>query len=195
MTPEKIEPARIQAAVARTLHAHWRLFLIEGAVLLFLGLLAIIVPSFATVAVELLLGWLLLISGVVGLITTLRMRSAPGVGWAMVSAFLGIAVGLILLWWPLSGAITMTLILTVFFVIEGIASILYALDHRRELSGRWGWMLSSGVIDLILAGLIFFGLPGTAAWAIGLLVGINMIFGGSALIGMALRARSAAPPL
>jgi uncharacterized membrane protein HdeD (DUF308 family) len=120
------------------------------------------------------------------------MRSAPGVGWAMVSAFLGIAVGLILLWWPLSGAFTMALILTVFFLIEGIASILYALDHKRELSGRWGWMLFSGLVDLLLAGLIFLGLPGTAAWAIGLLVGINMIFGGSALIGMALRARSAA---
>jgi uncharacterized membrane protein HdeD (DUF308 family) len=193
MTPEKIEPARIEAAVARTLQAHWKLFLIEGAVLLFLGLLAIIVPRVATVAVELLLGWLLLISGVIGLITTLRMRSAPGVGWAMVSAFLAIAVGLILLWWPLSGAITMTLILTVFFVIEGIASILYARDHRRELSARWGWMLASGVIDLVLAGLIFFGLPDTAAWAIGLLVGINMIFGGTALIAMALRARSTAP--
>lgn len=87
----------------------------------------------------------------------------------------------------------MAVILTVFFLIEGIASILYALDHRRELSGRWGWMLFSGVTDLVLAGLIFLGLPGTAAWAIGLLVGINLIFGGSALIGMALRARSAAP--
>jgi uncharacterized membrane protein HdeD (DUF308 family) len=193
MAPEKIDPAAIQAAVAKTLHTHWRLFLIEGLVLLILGLLAIIVPRVATVAVELLLGWLLLISGVIGLITTLRMRSAPGVGWAMVSAFLGIAVGLILLWWPLSGAVTMALILTVFFLIEGIASILYALDHKREISGRWGWMLFSGVIDLLLAALIFLGLPGTAAWAIGLLVGINMIFGGSALIAMALRARSSAP--
>ena len=192
MAPEKIDTARIEAAVAKTLHSHWRLFLIEGLVLLILGLLAIIVPRVATVAVELLLGWLLLISGIIGLITTLRMRCAPGVGWAMVSAFLGIAVGLILLWWPLSGAFTMALILTVFFLIEGIASILYALDHKRELSGRWGWMLFSGLVDLLLAGLIFLGLPGTAAWAIGLLVGINMIFGGSALIGMALRARSAA---
>jgi uncharacterized membrane protein HdeD (DUF308 family) len=188
-----MDSARIQTAVAKTLHAHWRLFLIEGVALLILGLLAIIVPRVATVALELLLGWLLLISGVIGLITTLRMRSAPGLGWAMVSAFLAIAVGLVLLWWPLSGAITMALILTVFFLIEGIASILYALDHRRELSGRWGWMLFSGITDLVLAGLIFLGLPGTAAWAIGLLVGINMIFGGSALIGMALRARGAAP--
>jgi uncharacterized membrane protein HdeD (DUF308 family) len=58
------------------------------------------------------------------------------------------------------------------------------------MSGRWGWMLVSGIIDLVLAGMIFIGLPSTAAWAIGLLVGINLLFGGSAMIGMALYARS-----
>jgi uncharacterized membrane protein HdeD (DUF308 family) len=68
---------------------------------------------------------------------------------------------------------------------------MFALDHRRELSGQWGWMLMSGIIDLILAVMIFAGLPSTAAWAVGLLVGINMIFGGTALIAMALHARKA----
>ena len=68
---------------------------------------------------------------------------------------------------------------------------MYALDHRQQLSGRWGWMLVSGLIDIVLAGMIFAGLPGTAAWALGLLVGINMIFGGTALIAMGLHARSA----
>jgi uncharacterized membrane protein HdeD (DUF308 family) len=70
---------------------------------------------------------------------------------------------------------------------------MYALEHKRELSGRWGWMLASGIVDLIVAGIILIGLPGTAAWAIGLLVGINMIFGGSALIAMALHAREIDP--
>jgi len=77
--------------------------------------------------------------------------------------------------------------------IEGIMSILFALEHKRELSGRWGMMLVSGVIDLFLAGIIFAGLPGTAAWAIGLLIGINLVFGGTALISMALHARQSAP--
>jgi uncharacterized membrane protein HdeD (DUF308 family) len=67
--------------------------------------------------------------------------------------------------------------------------MMFALEHKRELSGRWGWMLASGIIDLILAAIIFAGLPVTAAWAIGLVVGINMIFGGLALIAMALHAR------
>ena len=70
---------------------------------------------------------------------------------------------------------------------------MFSLEHKRELSGRWGWMLVSGIVDLILAAVIFAGLPGTAVWAIGLLVGINMIFGGLVLIAMALHARTAAP--
>jgi len=138
-------------------------------------------------------GWLFLISGIAGLITTFLMRQAPGFWWSLVSAILGIAAGIVLLLWPLSGIVTLTLVLIVFFTIEGVASIMFALEHKAELSGRWGWMLASGIIDLILAVIILAGLPGTAALALGLLVGINMLFGGSALIGMALHARDVDP--
>ena len=60
-----------------------------------------------------------------------------------------------------------------------------------ELSERWSWLLVSGIVDILLAGIIISGLPGTALWAIGLLVGINLVFGGATLIGMALAARKA----
>jgi uncharacterized membrane protein HdeD (DUF308 family) len=193
MSTNQADLDRIQSTVANSLHAHWRLFLTEGIVLFILGILAIVVPPIATIAVEVLVGWLLLMSGIVGLIATLRMRSAPGFWWSLLSAVLGIAAGIVLLRWPLSGALSLTLILTVFLTLEGMISILYALEHKRELSGRWAVMLFSGVIDLFLAGIIFAGLPGTAAWAIGLLIGINLVFGGSALIAMALHARNAAP--
>jgi uncharacterized membrane protein HdeD (DUF308 family) len=117
------------------------------------------------------------------------MRRAPGFWWSLFSALIGTAAGIVLLRWPLNGALSLTLILTVFLAIEGIVSIMFALDHRRELSGRWGMMLLSGIVDLILASFIFSGLPGTASWAIGLLVGINLVFGGSAVVAMALHAR------
>jgi uncharacterized membrane protein HdeD (DUF308 family) len=165
----------------------------EGIILVILGLAAIVIPPIATLAVEILFGWLFLISGIVGLITTFRMRQAPGFWWSLVSAILGIAVGIVLLLWPLSGVLSLTLVLIVYFLIEGVASIMFALEHKRELSGRWGWMLASGIIDLIMAAIIFAGLPGTAVWAIGMLVGINMVFGGSALIAMALHAREIDP--
>jgi uncharacterized membrane protein HdeD (DUF308 family) len=185
---------RIERAVTASVHEHWRLFLVEGILLVILGILAIIVPPFATLATTLFIGWLFLISGVVGLVTTFWMRSAPGFWWSLLSAVLAIIAGALLIGWPLSGVLSLTLVLIVFFIVEGVATIMYALEHRRELSGRWGWMLASGIVDLILAGLILTGLPGTATWAIGLLVGINLVFGGTAMAAMALHARDNAVP-
>ena len=185
--------AQIQRAVAQSLHEHWVLYLIEGIVLLILGAAAIIIPPLATIAVTIILGWVFLVSGAMGLVTTFWMRAAPGFWWALISGVLGVVVGIMLLASPLRALVPLTILLVAFFIIEGISSIMFSLDHKRELSGRWGWMLVSGIVDLILAAIIFAGLPGTAVWAIGLLVGINMIFGGSALIAMALHARTAAP--
>jgi uncharacterized membrane protein HdeD (DUF308 family) len=176
--------------VTKVIREHATLFVIEGAVLLILGFLAVLIPSLATLGVTIFIGWLFLVSGAMGLIATFWARGAPGFWWSLVSALLGIAAGLVLVAGPAGGAVSLTLVLIVFFVIEGVATIMYALEHRQQLSGRWGWMLFSGVIDLILAVIILAGLPGTAAWALGLLVGINMIFGGSALIAMGLHARS-----
>jgi len=179
----------IQHAVANAIRAHWGLFLFEGIMLVILGAAAIILPEVATLAFTLVIGWIFLISGGVGLVTTFWMRNAPGFWWALLSAVIGIAAGVLLIRWPISGTVSLTLVLIAFFVVEGIATIMYAVEHRSQLSSRWGWMLASGIVDLILAGIIFAGLPGTAAWALGLLVGINMLFGGTAMIGMALAAR------
>lgn len=168
---------------------HWKLFLAEGILLVLLGIGAIIVPPIAGLAITLLLGWLFLIGGIFGLIVTFWAREMPGFWWSLFSAALSVLAGLILIARPVEGLLTLTVVLTAFFVLEGIASIMFALDHKRELSGRWGWMVAAGVFDLLIAGLIFAALPGSALWAIGLLVGINMVFGGSSLIGMALAAR------
>jgi len=98
----------------------------------------------------------------------------------------------VLIAFPVSGALSLTLVLIAFFAVEGVASIMYAFEHRKQLTDRWGWILASGVVDLILAAIILAGFPGTALWALGLLVGINMIFGGASLVGLGLAARSAA---
>jgi len=168
------------------------LFLVEGIVLLVLGAAAIIVPVIATLAFTLLIGWLFLISGVVGLITTFWMRNVPGFWWSLISGVVGIAAGIVLLLWPISGTVSLTLLLIAFFLVEGIVTLMYAFEHRARLSGRWGWMLASGIVDLILAGIIFAGLPESATWVLGLLVGINLLFGGAAMVAMALAARSSA---
>lgn len=186
-----VEAQEVGAAIRTTLHRHWGLFLAEGIILVVLGILALLAPEMASIAATLLFGWLLLISGIVGLISTIRARHAPGFGWSLASAVIGIVAGVLLLGWPLRGVFSLTAVLIAFLVLEGVVSIFYALEHRKALSGRWGWMLASGIIDLCLAAIIFARLPGTALWALGLIVGVNLIFGGWALIAMALHARSA----
>jgi uncharacterized membrane protein HdeD (DUF308 family) len=181
-----------QRAVAEAMREHRVLFLVEGIVLVLLGLLAIVIPPLATLAVTILIGWLFLISGVMGLVTTFWAKGAPGFWWSLVSAIIAIIAGVILLASPVNGSVSLTLVLIVFFIIEGVASIMYGIEHRREATARGGWIIVSGVIDLILAAIILSGLPGSAAWAIGLLVGINMVFGGTSLIAMALAARGPA---
>jgi uncharacterized membrane protein HdeD (DUF308 family) len=191
MSQHQITPDEVRAAVAGSLREHSTFFLIEGIILAILGTLAVIVPPLATIALTIVFGWIFLASGIMGLIMTFAARGAPGFWWSLISAIIAIAAGLILLIEPMRGAVSLTLLLTAFFIIEGVVSIFYALEHRGELSGRWEWMLISGIIDLVLAAIILAGFPGTAAWALGLLVGVNMMFGGAALVAMALAARQA----
>ena len=182
-----------EAAFRRSLHNHWRAFLVEGIILVILGLAAIALPPFAGVAVTVVLGWLFLIGGIVGLIATFNQKNAPGFWWALISAAVSVLAGGILLSNPAAGVATLTYVLIAFFVIDGIVIIVMALEHRRELSGRWQWMLLGGVMDLVLAAVIIGGLPGTLAWALGLLVGIDLLWGGMSLIAMALSAKKLAP--
>jgi uncharacterized membrane protein HdeD (DUF308 family) len=185
------QAVRASSALANAIHEHWGLFLAEGIILVILGLIAILIPVVASFWFTLVVGWLFLISGIVGLVTTFRMRQAPGFWWSLLSGVLGIAAGIVLLVWTASGVVSLTLLLIAFFIVEGVTTIMYAIDHRNQLTGRWGWMLLSGVIDLILAVIILIWLnhQDTAYVALGLLVGINMLFGGTAMIGMALAAR------
>jgi uncharacterized membrane protein HdeD (DUF308 family) len=131
-----------------------------------------------------------LISGIGGLILTFWARQLPGFWWSLISAALAVLAGGILLARPIQGVLTLTIVVGAYFLAEGVATIMYALEHRRELSGRWSWLLIAGILDLAVSFLIITGLPGSAEWALGLLIGINLLFGGATLIGMALAARS-----
>jgi uncharacterized membrane protein HdeD (DUF308 family) len=188
MTHDNVElPTKMRDAV----RTHWKAFLIEGILLVVFGLAAIVVPPAASLAVTILLGWLFLISGIAGLALTFWAREMPGFWWSLISAALAVLAGIVLLAQPAQGTLTLTIVVGAYFLAEGFATIMYALEHRRELSGRWSWMLIAGLMDLLIAFIIITGLPGSALWAIGLLVGINLLFGGATLIGMALAARNA----
>lgn len=190
--PPNLATSSMRSKMGDAVRAHWKAFLFEGIVLVVLGLAAIVVPPVASIAVTVMLGWMFLISGIAALAMTFWARRMPGFVWSLISAVLGIAAGVILLTRPAEGTLTLTIVVGIYFLAEGVASIMYALQHRKELSARWSWMAFSGLMDILIAFFIISGLPGSAAWAIGLLVGINLVIGGSSLIGMALAARNKA---
>src|SRR3982075_4088918 len=181
----------LQTKMNAAFREHWNAFLIEGILLVVLGLAAMIVPPLASLAVTIFLGWMFLISGIAGVALTCWARQMPGFWWSLISAALAVGAGIILLAKPVQGTVTLTIVVGAYFLAEGVATIMYALEHRRELSVRWTWLMIAGLLDILIAAMIIAGLPGSAEWAIGLLVGINLLFGGASLIGVALAARNA----
>jgi uncharacterized membrane protein HdeD (DUF308 family) len=173
----------------QSIRDHWRLFLTEGIILVLLGLGAILVPPIAGLAATVFLGWLFVIGGIVGLVATFRARGAPGFWWSVFSAVVALLAGAVLLWNPLQGLVTLTYVLIAYFFVDGVFMIALGIAHRREASHRWQGLVLNGVIDVILAIIILSGLPGSFAWALGLLLGIDLTFGGATLIAMALAAR------
>src|SRR4030088_3171298 len=173
---------RLQSEMSAAVREHWKAFLFEGILLSVLGLAAMILPPLASLAVTIFLGWMFLISGVAGLALTFWARQMPGFWWSLISAVLAIAAGIVLLTRPVQGVLTLTIVVGAYFLAEGVATIMYALEHRRELSERWSWLLFAGILDILIAGMIITGLPGSAEWAIGLLVGINLLFGCTPLV-------------
>jgi len=178
----------LRRKIHATIHAHWKLFLTQGVAMVVLGVAAVALPNISTLEIELLVGWLFIVGGFLRVITIFRKCHLPGFWWSLLSGLLAMALGVILIARPLQGIVTLTIVLTAFFVIEGVAAIFIALDFRRHLH-NWGWTLLSGVISLGLAYLIVKGWPSTAAWVIGLYVGINMIFLGWSLIMTSIAAR------
>ena len=179
----------MQRSISETLRAHWRMFTLQGVIMIILGVLAIAAPVWATLAVDVYIGWLFLISGVVGLVAMFSARGVSGFLWTFVTALLSVAVGALLLWRPIEGVLSLTIVLTAFFIVEGLFQAAAALIYRDGMPGSWGWLLVSGLADLALAAIIIMGWPGTVVWIPGLLVGVNLLTSGWAIVMVALSAR------
>lgn len=151
-----------------------------GVCIFLMGFAAVSMPFMASVAIETLIGWLIMTVGIAQAINGYRAsKNGERAFFKFIWALIGIATGAILLLKPLDGVITLTMLLSVYFVMEGFCKVVMAVQ-LRPLSG-WGWMLVSGLMALVLSGLIwsnFFA----AAWAIGLVVGINLLFTGSSFV-------------
>jgi uncharacterized membrane protein HdeD (DUF308 family) len=185
-----IDVEALRKQLAEELHAHWKLFLIQGIGMIILGLAAIALPEISTLAIAILVGWLFFIGGIFRLMMLTRSRRVPGFGWSLVSAILSVVLGILLVLRPFEGVLTLTIAMVALFVVEGITTIVIAVEFRRRLH-NWGWILLNGIVSLVLAGLIWSGWPTSATWAIGLFVGIYMLFIGLSLVTTAIAARVA----
>jgi uncharacterized membrane protein HdeD (DUF308 family) len=173
------------------LRAHWKLFLFQGVAMIILGAFGVAAPAVATIAIDIYLGWLFVFSGIVGLVAMFSAGSFSTFLWTLVTAVLSLVVGAVLIWKPVEGAVSLTLLLTAFFVAEGIFQVVSSFSYRDLIPQSWGWMLASGLSDLLLAGVIIWAWPVSTMWALGLVVGVNLITSGAAVAMMAMAGRNA----
>jgi uncharacterized membrane protein HdeD (DUF308 family) len=166
------------------------MFIAYGVLIIALGLFAIAAPNVATLAVELTVGWLLTLIGAFGLFAVISSgTSAPGFWWNLLTSVVYVLAGISLLARPVTGVVTLTIILAAYLAAGGVVRIGLAFGYRAQIPGAWAWMLLSGVVDIVLALIVMSGLPGTATWVLGLLVGINLLMMGFSILMLALAVR------
>jgi len=174
-------------AMRQTVKRYWLWYLIEGVLLVVAGILAVIYPVVSSASVVVLLGWLLIVSGVLQGISLIGAGQVPHFWLQLISVILAVLVGVLFLRDPAQELLTITLLLIIFFMIEGISKIVFSLTIRPF--PNWGGVLASGLVGILLSAVLWSSLPVTALWLIGLLIGIELISVGSAIAYLAWRVR------
>jgi uncharacterized membrane protein HdeD (DUF308 family) len=151
------------------------------------GLLAIVIPPVAGIAVTIFVAWLLLFSGVAHLVYGWHTRHNGGMVLEWLVGILYAGIGLYMLVNPVLGLASLTLALAAYLLLEGILELI--LSYRLRPASGWGWLLFDGIFTLILAVLIWKQWPSSGLWAVGWLVGFSMIFSGSSRLMLSLAAR------
>jgi uncharacterized membrane protein HdeD (DUF308 family) len=189
------ELSDFQNALRTAIRENWKWFVFQGIVMLILGCLAVAEPVIASVAVDIYIGWLFIFNGVLGLVAMFSARDGSAFFWTLLTSALSLAVGIMLVWKPAEGTVSLTMVLTAFFIAEGAFQTISSFSYRDIMPGSWGWMLASGLSDLFLAGLIIYFWPESASWTLGLIVGINLITTGLAIVMTAMDVRNVASTL
>lgn len=178
-----------RAAMRETVRRHSLWYLVQGALLVLAGLAAIVFPVVSSVAVVVFLGWLLVISGAVQAISLLGARHVPHFWLQLISVILAVLIGFLLLRDPEQGLVTVTLLLIVFFMVEGVSKVVFALTIRPL--ANWGWVLGSGALGIVLSLILMANLPSAALWLVGTLLGLQLIAVGAATFYLAWALRQA----
>ncbi len=158
-------------------HSLW--YLIQGILMMLAGIVALIFPIFSSVTVIILLGWLLILSGALQGISLIGAKNVPHFWLQLISIALSVLIGFLFLYNPGEGLVALSLLLVVFFIVGGMARIVFALTIRPFQ--KWGWILASGTLGVLLGVYLLASLPLTAGWLLGLLFGIQLLSEGAAL--------------
>ena len=177
-TPTRVRPVN-EELVRRIAERKTEFFWI-GVAMAVIGALAIFFPAIATLTVEIMIGWLLLLFGLVTFFSSFRMEGTGPFFGTLLLSLLEMGLGVYLLTHPAVGIVTLTLLLAAIFLVEGAVQISFAFEMSREQS--WIWMLLSGLVSIAVGLIIAGGLPGISLVALGLVVGINFLSTGIAFI-------------
>jgi uncharacterized membrane protein HdeD (DUF308 family) len=180
--------AAMREAMRETVKKYSFWYLVQGVLMVVAGLLALIYPFIASVAIVYLLGWILIVSGVLQGIGLIGAKDVPHYWLQLISVVLAILIGVLLLRQPESGLLVMTVLLIVFFMVEGIAKIIFALTIRPF--PNWGWVLGSGLVGILLALILWANMPVSSEWLLGVLLGVQLIAEGAALTYLAWHVRT-----
>ncbi len=179
----------LERDVRRHLHNHWKGYTFQAVLMIGAGLLSIIVPFAATLASTLFFGWLLVVLGVLALVAAFGPgRGSAGFGTSLLVGAVTLILGALIIADPFAGAVALTTLLAIYFMLMGLAT--FAMANTFRTSGGQFWLLAlAGIVNIGLALFLVIGLPGTAVWAIGLFLGISLLSSGTSLLVAALRAR------
>jgi len=184
--------SELEARVAETkqlISDKWGWFLALGIGLILAGLVAIAFPLLSSIAAKLVLGWLFLIGGVMLIVHAFQAPGWKGFLWELLVGILYVVVGGYLAFFPLTGLLTLAILLAALFLAEGVFEAIMAFQVRPHEG--WVWLLLSGLAAIAVGVIIALGLPESAVWALGLLVGINLLFSGWSYVFLALAGRRA----
>lgn len=189
MSPMSVEAASqvIREAMREKVRRHSFWYILQSVLMILAGIMALVFPIISSAAIVIFLGWLLIFSGILQAFSLLDARHVPHFWLQLVSVVLSVLVGILFLRNPGAGLLTLTLLLIVFFMVEGISKIIFSLTIRPF--PNWGWVFASGVIGILLAFYLWANTPVTAVWLLGVLLGIGLISEGAALGNMAWQAR------
>jgi uncharacterized membrane protein HdeD (DUF308 family) len=188
----QVDINRAVAAAKQTVADNWGWFLALGIVLVVAGIAAIMFPLVSTIAAKIALGWIFLAAGVVMIIHAFSIQKWGGFLMELLLGVLYLVAGGWLAFFPLTGIVTLTILLAALFLAEGVLEVI--MGFRVRPHEGWGWLVFSGLIAVAVGLLIAAELPSSAVWAIGLLVGVNLLSTGISFIVLAFAGKRGTAP-